>query len=60
MTFKKPKEDFNKNAQAVFEYVVITAVAITAVFVFVNTASFQGIQQSFRTAISTSIQEITR
>jgi len=60
MTFKKPKENFNKSAQAVFEYVIITAVAIAAVFVFTNASSFQKVQASFRTAIATSVTEINK
>ena len=60
MTFKKSKEDLNTNAQAVFEYVIITAVIIAAVFVFVNTSCFTGVQQSLDTAIATSITVIAR
>lgn len=60
MTFKKPKENFSKSAQAVFEYIMITAVAIAAVFYFANTSYFQNVQQSCRNAIAGSITEITR
>lgn len=56
MTFKK----FNRSAQAIFEYFILTIAVVAIVLFFSNSSFFQTVRNQCNTAFSDATEEILR
>lgn len=59
MTLKKINK-IGHQGQAIFEYFILTAVVITAVLFFADTAFFRNIRNSCSHAFNEAVEEILR